>query len=575
MVRPVTTLEGAGSEPGPAAVRAMERAIGRGLAWAAAGCGGAFTLWQLLGGIAPGPIGYGLSGLATAGGVAALLLIERRPRLAVWLLSGLLWSLMSVTLLYRGTIFSSALAGYIIVILTAGLLVGIRAALLATAASVGVATLMVVTGSAALPRPGSPIANPWYHLGSYAALFIASGVMVSVARRQIWSALTALARREQAIGMLARRLRASDARLNAIARSGFDLVVELDRTDRISWASPNHLQVVGRRAEDLVGRAPAEWLDSPEMHRAAAALRDPQEDAVSHPFRLRAADGSWHWFDMRVAPFRDAEGEQRLLVVSRDVTAVREAEEQLRHAQRMESVGQLAGGIAHDFNNLLTAIGLNLELIRDEVADRPETQGAVDVAMQAADRAASLTRALLAFSRRQEMRPEVLDLREVVEGLRPLLQSSLPDTVKVELSAPPDLWSCELDRGHLENALLNLAINARDAMTGQGLLTIVLENVTLDVEDPARPVELAPGDHVRISVRDTGQGMDAAVAARAFDPFFTTKEQGRGTGLGLAMVYGFARQSGGHASIHSDQGRGTTVRLHLPRSREPAARGER
>jgi PAS domain S-box-containing protein len=257
--------------------------------------------------------------------------------------------------------------------------------------------------------------------------------------------------------------------------------------------------------------------------------------------------------------------DDRLYVLSagRDVTGQREAEAQLLQAQKMEAVGQLTGGVAHDFNNLLTVIIGGLDLVRDRAP--PDLRPTLEGALRAAERGASLVQRLLAYSRKQALAPADLDLNALAVGMEELLRRTLGEDVDVELKLSPGLWTAMADRGQVENALLNLAVNARDAMPDGGKLIIETGNVTLDADYAARNPEAVPGDYVMLAATDTGTGMPAEVAERAFEPFFTTKEVGKGSGLGLSMVYGFARQSGGHVKIYSEVGHGTAVRLYLPR----------
>nr|WP_295370341.1 response regulator [uncultured Sphingosinicella sp.] len=243
------------------------------------------------------------------------------------------------------------------------------------------------------------------------------------------------------------------------------------------------------------------------------------------------------------------------------------AEARLLQAQKMEAVGQLTGGIAHDFNNLLTAVIGSLDLLLRRSEDEKARRLAKN-ALQAAERGAQLTAQLLAFSRRQRLSPAPLHPNEIVSGMGDLLARSIGAHVRVETRLDPTLWKALADPTQLELMLLNLAINARDAMPAGGRLTIATQNV--EPVPPQLASELSPGQYVAISVSDTGTGMSPSVLARAFEPFFTTKEQGKGTGLGLAQLYGFAKQSGGTARIESREGEGTTVTLYLPRTREEA-----
>jgi signal transduction histidine kinase/DNA-binding response OmpR family regulator len=252
--------------------------------------------------------------------------------------------------------------------------------------------------------------------------------------------------------------------------------------------------------------------------------------------------------------------------VSEEITRRASAEEALRQAQKMEAVGQLTGGVAHDFNNLLTVIIGGLDTIkRSKPADEARIARAVDMALQGALRAASLTGRLLAFSRRQPLDPKPLDLNALVRDMTELLHRTLGEPVELEGVLAPRLWQIEADQNQLENAILNLAVNARDAMPDGGKLTIETSNTALDESYTASDSEVIPGQYVMIAVSDTGCGMPKEILTRVFEPFFTTKEVGRGTGLGLSMVYGFVKQSGGHVTVYSEVGQGTTVKLYFPR----------
>ncbi len=248
------------------------------------------------------------------------------------------------------------------------------------------------------------------------------------------------------------------------------------------------------------------------------------------------------------------------------------AEDALRQSQKMEAVGQLTGGLAHDFNNLLTGISGSLELLRTRVAQGrySELQRYIAAAEGAAKRAAALTHRLLAFSRRQTLDPKPTDVNQLVADMQEMVRHSAGSAVILDMMLVHDLWPTLVDQNQLENALLNLCINARDAMPHGGRLTIETSNRVIDGE-AAKALELTPGDYICLSVADTGTGMPPAVMERAFDPFFTTKPIGKGTGLGLSMIYGFARQSGGDVRITSEVGRGTRIRLYLPRYDEVAA----
>jgi PAS domain S-box-containing protein len=252
----------------------------------------------------------------------------------------------------------------------------------------------------------------------------------------------------------------------------------------------------------------------------------------------------------------------------REAIAEREqVEEALRQAQKMEAVGQLTGGIAHDFNNLLTVVSGNIDMARRSLGEDgdPRALRAIGNAMKGADRAASLTQRLLAFSRRQPLQPKPVDVNRIIGGMSDLLDRALGETVELEVVAAAGLWRVEVDPNQLESAILNLAVNARDAMPEGGKLTVETVNCRIDETYAAGHADVAPGQYVLVAVSDTGTGMPSDVVARAWDPFFSTKEVGKGTGLGLSQVYGYVKQSGGHVKIYSEVGEGTTVKLYLPR----------
>jgi signal transduction histidine kinase len=246
---------------------------------------------------------------------------------------------------------------------------------------------------------------------------------------------------------------------------------------------------------------------------------------------------------------------------------LRETMRQLQQAQKMEAVGRLTGGIAHDFNNLLTIVIGNLSLARDATAD-PQVQSLLDPALSAAERGADLTKRLLAFSRRQALQPRVMRIPDLVQGMRPLLERTLGGVITFEVDSPPDVWAVLVDPSQLEASILNLCINARDAMPTGGQIRLELRNTQLTVDPAHASEEVVAGDYVLLRISDTGHGMDDDTRARAFEPFFTTKGVGKGSGLGLSMVFGFVKQSQGHITLESQPGHGTTVTMYFPRARE-------
>jgi PAS domain S-box-containing protein len=301
-----------------------------------------------------------------------------------------------------------------------------------------------------------------------------------------------------------------------------------------------------------------------KMHLLAAGT-----PLVGYEVRVQHKDGSYRWVSWTISP----EGEL-LYGVARDITpekhqadALRQAEEALRQAQKMEAVGQLTGGLAHDFNNMLAGVTGHLELmkLRLRMGQTGDLPTRIDAALGVTQRAAALTHRLLAFSRRQALDPKPTSVNALVMSMTDLIERAAGPAIAVRTRLATALWTTLCDPNQLESALLNLANNARDAMPEGGLLVIETENVTLTPAQARRHGDLRPGEYVQVSVRDNGAGMAPDVVARAFDPFFTTKPMGQGTGLGLSMVYGFAHQSGGNVRIESRPGQGTEVRLLLPR----------
>jgi PAS domain S-box-containing protein len=274
-------------------------------------------------------------------------------------------------------------------------------------------------------------------------------------------------------------------------------------------------------------------------------------------------DGSVFWASVVIDAIRDERGNLAgFAKVTRDLTERRTAEEQRRQAQKMEAIGQITGGVAHDFNNLLTAIIGNLEVLTAVLPAREPARRYIEAATRAAWRGSKMTEHLLAFSRRKAVQPEIVGINELIREMSLICQKTVGEGVELVIELQDDLWTCEIDAGQFEAAILNLAANARDAMERSGRLTIATENVTTGGDT----VDLNAGDYVLLSVSDNGCGMSGEVLSHAFEPFYTTKDIGKGTGLGLSQVYGFAKQSGGSTHIESKAGIGTTIRIYLPRT---------
>jgi PAS domain S-box-containing protein len=343
----------------------------------------------------------------------------------------------------------------------------------------------------------------------------------------------------------------------------------------ITYANRALEEWFGRSQSELVGKSIREVLprelDEELVHHMAGALRgEPGFLAQAGVRNGRPREWQNH-FVPQLAPNGEVLGFFSILY---DLTETKRLESRLMEAQKMEAIGQLTGGIAHDFNNLLGIVIGNLQLIERSVAESPNLARKVHTAMRAAVRGADLTRRLLTFARRQIFAPTVVDLNRQLSGLTELMQRTLGESIQVRMLQAHDLWHTRVDVGQFENAILNLAINARDAMTQGGRLTVRTQNVTLDAAFCRDHSQIEPGDYVSIAVTDSGCGITHDVLKRVFEPFFTTKESGKGSGLGLAMVHGFAEQSGGLATIESTVGRGTTVRLLLPRCNQEAAEKE-
>ena len=389
-------------------------------------------------------------------------------------------------------------------------------------------------------------------------------------------------------------LRASEASLRDLNQELERRVIERAQARSLTWQlSPDLLGALNSEGyfvtsnpawETVLGWSEAEVArtsifellhpDDLEHTRAGFELTQVGQPAIRFANRYRCKDGGYRWISWVGIP-----EDGFVYCTGRDITAERAAEvdlaaaqEALRQSQKMETIGHLTGGIAHDFNNLLTGIVGSLDLVRRRLAANrsDDIPRFMDAASTSALRAAALTHRLLAFARRQSLDTRPNDVNRLIAGMEDLLRRTLGERIELQSSLAVDLWTAFTDANQLESALLNLAINARDAMPEGGRLTIETANARLGEADTSMAEDVEPGDYVVISVSDTGTGMPPDIVAKAVDPFFTTKPVGAGTGLGLSMIYGFAKQSRGHLRIDSEMGRGTTVKLFLPRALQDA-----
>ncbi|MFN4090488.1 MAG: PAS domain S-box protein [Alphaproteobacteria bacterium] len=360
--------------------------------------------------------------------------------------------------------------------------------------------------------------------------------------------------------------------LESAVEAAASAIIVTDADGRVEYANVAFQRITGYDLSEVRGRSLALLKSGTHDNSFYRELweRITAGEVWRNSIVNRRKDGTTYRAFQVIAPIRDERGHiAHFVAMQEDTTALDAAEEQLRHSQRLQAVGQLTGGIAHDFNNLLAVIMGNLELLEERIHE-PDLRELVADPLAAAVRGAELTRRLLAFARLQPLSPASVDVKALLTRLTKLAARTLTEAVTVRTVQADDLWPAYIDEGQLETALLNVVLNARDAMPEGGRLTIETANVRLDEDYAARNPEVAAGDYVMVAVSDSGTGMTPEVQTRAFDPFFTTKEPGRGTGLGLSMVYGFAKQSAGHVRLYSEPGRGTTIRLYLPRGSKGA-----
>jgi PAS domain S-box-containing protein len=355
--------------------------------------------------------------------------------------------------------------------------------------------------------------------------------------------------------------------LNAVIEGTSDAIFVKDLEGRYRLINSSGARLLGRTVEDVVGKDDRA-LFSPETASLVMAhdRRVLASGASMTSEEIGTAAGVTRTYLSTKTVQRDDHGKViGLIGIARDITELKQLEEQFRQAQKMEAVGRLAGGVAHDFNNLLTVINGNADLIALHLRDGPDSELMAEI-RQAGTRAATLTGQLLAFSRKQVLQPEVVNLNVLLEELCKMLLRLIGEHIELTFIGDPELGLARVDPSQFEQAVINLAVNARDAMPEGGRLTLETRNVDLDEAYSVQHPDVKPARYVCVAVTDSGAGMDRETRARIFEPFFTTKSRGKGTGLGLPMVYGFLKQSGGHVEVETEQGLGTTLRLYLPRA---------
>ncbi len=374
----------------------------------------------------------------------------------------------------------------------------------------------------------------------------------------------------------------SEARKRAILEAALDAIITIDRGGRVIEFNPAAEEIFGRRRGAAMGKEMAGMIlptGAGQRFRLSLAEYLATGDSATLAGRLEMsglrADGREFPLELTLTPII-MDGPPLFTAYIRDISdrkrteeALRDTEERFRQAQKMEAIGRLAGGVAHDFNNLMTVINGCTEILREDFPQSPEAGELLEEVHSAGTRAAKLTGQLLAFSRRQVLAPKVLDLNGIVTDLNKMLHRLIGEDIQLSTAQGADLDRVKVDRGQIEQVLMNLVVNARDAMPHGGKLTLETANVDLDETYCRAYPELTPGPYVLLAVSDTGSGMTREVQARLFEPFFTTKEVGKGTGLGLATVYGIVKQSGGHVAVYSEPGHGTTFKIYLPRVEEP------
>jgi PAS domain S-box-containing protein len=361
------------------------------------------------------------------------------------------------------------------------------------------------------------------------------------------------------------KLRRETEERQRIFETSQDLILVTDGFGNFIQVSPSVKDILGFSPDDMIGHSATEFIHPDDLERTRQEMRAARHGHIKRSFEARYYHYDGHEVTLNWVG-NWSEPVKRHFFIGRDLTDKQAAEAQFRQVQKMDSIGQLTGGVAHDFNNVLTVITGTIGILADAVADRPELAAITKLIDDAAERGAQLTKHLLAFARKQPLQPREIDVNALALEAAKLLHPTLGEQITILPQLTEDAWPALVDPGQLSTAILNLALNARDAMPDGGTLVLETRNIFLDDGYASMNPDVAAGNYVMIAVSDTGTGIPAALIERVFDPFFTTKEVGKGTGLGLSMVFGFVKQSGGHIKIYSEEGHGTSVKIYLPRS---------
>jgi len=354
-----------------------------------------------------------------------------------------------------------------------------------------------------------------------------------------------------------------------ITENAADMIAVVDSNGRRLYNSPSYQKILGYTDQELRSTNALDQVHAEDTEKVLKAAAEARRTGLGTAleYRMRHKDGSWRVLESKASTVVTEGQVEKLVIVNRDVTERKHLEEQFRQSQKMEAVGRLSGGMAHDFNNLLGVIIGYGEVVQEGTPAESPLRQCVDEMLKAGHRAAALTRQLLAFSRQQVMDPHVLDLNVVVKDMEKMLKRLIGEDIQLKTDLDPALASIKADQGQLEQVLMNLAVNARDAMPKGGEVKLTTSNFHMDEAFVRRyPYPVVAGDYILLTVADTGIGMDATTRARVFEPFFTTKEKGKGTGLGLSMVYGVVKQSGGYIDVLSEPEAGATFNIYLPKA---------